>query len=80
MVNLMNVSEEECAELIEVLEREQANLLFRTDRPASCRGEGLPRGELDVVRHLLCKARAGVAAPHLLDPSELIQYRLAGYC
>lgn len=80
MVNLMNVSEQECAELIAVLEREQANLLFRADLPASCGDLRSLSDEVDVVQHLLCKARAGISTPHLLDPSELIHYRLAGYC
>jgi hypothetical protein len=80
MVNLMNMTKEECAELIEVLEREQSRLQSGVGRSSEW-----PRGpscdsRQETIKRLLWKARTGSLTPDILDPSELIEYRLGGYC
>lgn len=80
MANLMNMTDEECAELIEVLEKEQSQLQSGVGRsPAGSEGPSNDRRQ-EMIKRLLWKARAAASRPHSFDPSELIEYRLGGYC
>jgi hypothetical protein len=80
MPDLMNMTKEEYAELIDVLEREQGQLQLGIDRSGRRKEQPTGCDQLDMVRRLLWKARAGSSTPSILDPSELLEYRLAGYC
>ena len=82
MVNLMNITREECAVLVSALEKEQCRLQLEVDRspgsPEATVNDNDRRQEM--IRRLLLKARAGSSTADILDPSELIEYRLGGYC
>ncbi len=80
MVNLMNMTEEESVELIDVLEREHSRLQSGLDRRRGREGDSCDSRRQETIRRLLLKARSGAWTSDLLDPSELIEYRLAGYC
>lgn len=80
MVNLMNMTDEECAELIDVLEREQAQLQLGSNRLKKRKRQPSNPDRQDILRRLLWKAKSGSSTPGLLDPTELIENRLAGYC
>lgn len=80
MANLMNMTDEECAELIEVLEKEQSQLQSGVGlSSAGSQGPSNDRRQ-EMIKRLLWKARAAASRPHSFDPVELIEYRLGGYC
>ena len=80
MVNLMNMTKEEGVELIDLLEREHGRLQSGLDRSRGREGDSCASRRQEIIKGLLWKARSGSSTSDLLDPSELIEYRLGGYC
>jgi len=80
MVNLMNMTKEESAELIDVLEKEQNRLRSGIDQsPRSPESPSSDRQQ-EMVKRLLWKAKLGNSTPSILDSSEWRKQRMSGYC
>lgn len=80
MSDLMNLAEDECALLIDVLEKEHRQLqpgAGATGRPRRTWGKAR---RPETVKRLLWRLRAACSRPRILDASELTAKRLAGYC
>lgn len=80
MANLLNMTNDECAELIDILEREHGQLQLGIDRLTTWKEHPTTRDRQAIVRSLLWKAKTSFSTPSILDSSVFVEYRLEGYC